>query len=238
LLRYSTAKDAKVRPEHAALDGVTLPVDDPFWDMYFPPNDWGCRCDVVQIANGKITDKDKIVAPENKPMFQNNVGKTGIIFPEKHPYYKVSKEEKTAIMAFVEENMPKIEATKTKKEDVDKELRKKVLESLKADLVNKGVQVERKEIKNPIRFTSTGLKEALNQPHPAYNEKNLALLNIVKYINEAKYLGEVEDKKGNQMIKAYHYLEILIKNIESVIVIREKSNGETTFYTISIKKAK
>jgi hypothetical protein len=108
LLRYSTAKDANVRPEHAALDGVTLPVDDPFWDMYFPPNDWGCRCDVVQLESGKITDKDKIIAPENKPMFQNNVGKTGIIFPEKHPYYKVSKEEKMAIMAFVEENMPKM----------------------------------------------------------------------------------------------------------------------------------
>jgi uncharacterized protein with gpF-like domain len=83
-------------------------VDDPFWDMYFPPNDWGCRCDVVQLESGKITDKDKIIAPENKPMFQNNVGKTGIIFPEKHPYYKVSKEEKTAIMAFVEGNMPKM----------------------------------------------------------------------------------------------------------------------------------
>ena len=46
-LQYRTAHDDRVRPEHAALDRVTLPIDDPFWEEYYPPNGWNCRCTVV-----------------------------------------------------------------------------------------------------------------------------------------------------------------------------------------------
>lgn len=35
-LQYRTAKDDKVRPEHAALDGVTQPPSDSFWAEYYP----------------------------------------------------------------------------------------------------------------------------------------------------------------------------------------------------------
>ena len=35
-LQYRTANDGKVRPEHAALNGVTLPPSDPFWEEYYP----------------------------------------------------------------------------------------------------------------------------------------------------------------------------------------------------------
>lgn len=41
-LQYRTASDGKVRPEHAALNGVTLPPSDPFWEEYYPPNGWNC----------------------------------------------------------------------------------------------------------------------------------------------------------------------------------------------------
>jgi SPP1 gp7 family putative phage head morphogenesis protein len=41
---YQTAGDDRVRPEHRALDGVILPVDDPRWDKIYPPNGWRCRC--------------------------------------------------------------------------------------------------------------------------------------------------------------------------------------------------
>lgn len=42
LLQYRTAHDDKVRPEHAALDRITLPMGDPFWESYYPPNGWNC----------------------------------------------------------------------------------------------------------------------------------------------------------------------------------------------------
>ena len=38
------------RPEHLAWAGLILPVDDPFWATHFPPNGWGCKCSVRQIA--------------------------------------------------------------------------------------------------------------------------------------------------------------------------------------------
>ena len=41
-LQYRTQHDDKVRPEHAALDRVTLPMSDPFWESYYPPNGWNC----------------------------------------------------------------------------------------------------------------------------------------------------------------------------------------------------
>lgn len=41
-LQYRTAHDGKVRPEHAELHGITLPVSDRFWEEYYPPNGWNC----------------------------------------------------------------------------------------------------------------------------------------------------------------------------------------------------
>ena len=36
--------DDKVRPEHAVLNRVTLPITDKFREEFYPPNGWGCRC--------------------------------------------------------------------------------------------------------------------------------------------------------------------------------------------------
>ena len=36
-LVYRTVGDSRVRPEHAALNGVVKPIDDPFWKTYYPP---------------------------------------------------------------------------------------------------------------------------------------------------------------------------------------------------------
>lgn len=44
---YRTAGDALVREEHAALDGLILPANDPRWAKIFPPNGWNCRCYIV-----------------------------------------------------------------------------------------------------------------------------------------------------------------------------------------------
>lgn len=96
LLKYQTIGDGRVRPAHAMLDGIIKPVGDDFWNTYYPPNDWGCRCDVVQLADGEKTIMKGRKLPTLKPMFANNTGKKGIVFPEKHPYYKVAKEDAEA----------------------------------------------------------------------------------------------------------------------------------------------
>ena len=47
--KYVTTGDDRVRDEHADLDGVTLPKDDPWWDENMPPNGWNCRCRIIEV---------------------------------------------------------------------------------------------------------------------------------------------------------------------------------------------
>jgi SPP1 gp7 family putative phage head morphogenesis protein len=54
--QYQTMEDGAVRPEHAALNGLVLPADSPFWDKHFPPWDWGCRCEVIPLAPEDVED--------------------------------------------------------------------------------------------------------------------------------------------------------------------------------------
>lgn len=95
LLQYRTAMDEKVREEHAALQGTTLPVDDPFWDKYYPPLGWNCRCTVAQVRRGKYQESDSAKACElgesctaNTPSFRFNPGKAKIAFPDGVSYFR------------------------------------------------------------------------------------------------------------------------------------------------------
>lgn len=88
LLQYETAGDERVRPEHQELEGVIQPVDSVFWDTYYPPNGWGCRCDTRQLYSGKITPLNQIILPDKQPsLFNYNSGKQKVVFPPGHPYY-------------------------------------------------------------------------------------------------------------------------------------------------------
>lgn len=51
---YRTAQDDAVRDSHAALDGIILPIDDPFWQTHYPPWDWGCRCELIAISEDDV----------------------------------------------------------------------------------------------------------------------------------------------------------------------------------------
>lgn len=77
-LEYATVGDDRVRPAHAALDGVKLPKDDPRWNSIMPPNGYNCRCTVVEIFNDsslaepappepfKIIDGERVVPGPDK----------------------------------------------------------------------------------------------------------------------------------------------------------------------------
>ena len=88
-LQYQAVMDANTRPEHAALNGVIKRIDSDFWDKYYPPNGWGCRCEVIQLPgkNHKETPDMDLKHCKVAPMFQVNVGKKGVIFPKGHPYF-------------------------------------------------------------------------------------------------------------------------------------------------------
>lgn len=64
------------RPEHAALHGVVYPVGHPFWDTFFPPNGWGCKCRVRQIAFEDIARMGyRMGDPDWKPPLRTVVNK-------------------------------------------------------------------------------------------------------------------------------------------------------------------
>ena len=100
-LQYRTALDERVREEHQMLEGITLPPSDKFWDKYYPPNGWNCRCTVVQVLKDKYptSNSDQACASgerattqigkdgSNKAaIFRFNPGKSMKVFPPKHPY--------------------------------------------------------------------------------------------------------------------------------------------------------
>lgn len=118
-LQYRTMSDSKVRETHRALNGVTLPPDDPFWRSYYPPNGWNCRCTVRQVRRGKFprTDPERAMLAGNEAtdspkqrIFRFNPGLDRQLFPPKHPYYKLSTEAAETVRKVVEElQMDKIE---------------------------------------------------------------------------------------------------------------------------------
>ncbi len=59
--KYVTVGDDRVRPEHAALEGVTLPKNAEEWNTIYPPNGWNCRCSVIPI----FAPRDQVDLPED-----------------------------------------------------------------------------------------------------------------------------------------------------------------------------
>jgi SPP1 gp7 family putative phage head morphogenesis protein len=90
LLEYQTVGDDRVRPEHAAWNGITRPADDAWWSTHYPPNGWLCRCTTTVASPGaRLTPRSILSAlPDPDSLFAGNVGVTGIIFPAEHPYFK------------------------------------------------------------------------------------------------------------------------------------------------------
>lgn len=119
-LQYRTAGDGRVRPEHAALDGVTLPPSDSFWQEFYPPNGWNCRCNVIQVRKSKypITPHDEAMrrgnealAKDTRGIFRFNPGCEQKSVPDYNPYTirscntcPIAKGNKGAFARFVPNN--------------------------------------------------------------------------------------------------------------------------------------
>lgn len=93
-LQYNTVGDDRVRTTHRTLDGKVVAVDDTFWQTYYPPNDWNCRCDVTQLTEdqgadkavaGDTIDTDDVIRSD---YFNKNTGMTGQLFTNDHPYFE------------------------------------------------------------------------------------------------------------------------------------------------------
>ena len=86
-LRYETMEDERVRSSHRVLNGIVRPIHDPFWNTYYPPNGYNCRCTTVQ------TDERQTRLAVDKPLpipkiFEHNLAKENKMFPPEHPYFE------------------------------------------------------------------------------------------------------------------------------------------------------
>lgn len=145
-LQYRTVGDDRVRDEHAALNGTTLPASDPFWRSYLPPNGWNCRCTTVQVLRGKYpqSDSEEAVAHGNamtdtpkKQIFRFNPGAQEKIFPPKHPYYKAPETVQQVLEKITEKTAAAIEREKYLKE-MEVLLDKNVVKKVKGSEINIG----------------------------------------------------------------------------------------------------
>jgi SPP1 gp7 family putative phage head morphogenesis protein len=83
------------------MDGITLPVNDDFWNKFYPPNHFNCFCiclnsddDANLTSNGVRDNEIERLDDLVSNTFQTNSGKSGEVFDKDHPYFLVPKEYK------------------------------------------------------------------------------------------------------------------------------------------------
>lgn len=75
--QYVAVMDARTRPAHKILNGKVFRYDDPFWDSFYPPNGWGCRCRVralseknLQTRNLRVQSSQGLLSCEEREISQ------------------------------------------------------------------------------------------------------------------------------------------------------------------------
>lgn len=91
-LRWMPTSSAEPREEHAIFwrMGLTLPVDDPFWNEHHPGDLWNCKCWLEQTTDEPTDEADipsEADMPEPSKGLKSNSGKTAEMFDKSHPYY-------------------------------------------------------------------------------------------------------------------------------------------------------
>lgn len=79
--RHTTLDNPRL--QHKSWSGLILRHDDPWWRTHYPPNGWGCHCDVLPVSRRRLQQLGKTepdTAPEDAdgdvpPEWQYNVGK-------------------------------------------------------------------------------------------------------------------------------------------------------------------
>jgi SPP1 gp7 family putative phage head morphogenesis protein len=63
--QYSAVNDSRTRPTHRALHGRVYRHDSPFWDTFYPPNGFRCRCKVKTLSERQVRERGLTVHEGN-----------------------------------------------------------------------------------------------------------------------------------------------------------------------------
>jgi hypothetical protein len=216
-LEYLPSRAANQRDEHKHLYGVIKHIDDPFWDTWLPPNDWGCKCDVRQVSNdaGTRAVPDDIKLPVEA--MRNNPGKTEQVFSDKNPYVKKAKDKATVL-----EKADKMERDF---------IRKEVAEYAIAAYAEKSFLIDGKQTFVPTR----GIRKAIAQNHNQYNLKNKAIESLPIVFKRAKYENSLlpypESRRVN-IEKTLFYKFEMDGQINYIVVWQYRKTGTMEFHSI------
>lgn len=225
-LLYETVGDSNVRPDHAALEGVCLPVDDPFWTLAYPPNGWNCRCRVLRVAKGSHPYSNSDEATEafiestsgKSELFRYNPGKEQRIFSDKHPYYSkrgirhcaisgdklaanLDKNEECEVLrnlTTARQRTPLTSEQKAYRDKVKREIKEKF----------KGTFAKPQNAPEEVLITAASIEEAVNQPFDNFEGKLKAFEELDKLINKSTWLGKLKPKEGDTRVSFIARTEI------------------------------
>ncbi|MBK7097574.1 MAG: hypothetical protein IPH58_03390 [Sphingobacteriales bacterium] len=245
----------QIHETHAALNRTTLPATDGFWNSYYPPNGWNCRCTVQEVLPGRFdrsnsaeaqTKADKATTQLDKngknklAMFRYNPGKQGVIFPPGHPYYAQHCGSKLNVSGNIVLTQIVL-ANEREKCEWQKELKDEKYVNYNAKDTKKWAKTNLRKTLfqhtdlGQIKLTGGSIEEFSNQPFYAPGLKRIVLENLQSFLNNAEYKGTRETRKG--FITHSHILEIEVDNTKSWLVVRENKIGEKVLYSISDKEA-
>lgn len=228
LLQYRTVGDNKVRKAHRELEGITLPASDPFWDSYYPPNGWRCRCTVAKVRAAKypatgsqvaMTAGEKATEGKHAEMFRFNPGKKRAVYPAYNTYTiskcsvckkgnielgKVPSNELCAACPIIQECAGDIAKSQTAIE------RKHYLREMEP-LLKKKVKLMIAGAEKSIGFTKSGNLHLYSDTFGRSTLRKEDLSGLDKTLQTAVYVSSASlshERKDN--IKRFHYFKAKI----------------------------
>lgn len=219
-VKYQTAGDDKVRPQHQVLEGKIFSLDDKEAMQLWPPNGFGCRCELLQYlgdTKGKVTTgvraKELLYLKDPKykgSQFEINRGDLKEVFTKKQ-FYSDTKglPAKLNKMTFDKYGLPKWESFK---------------DDLKPMKLDKSITGENiKELFKKVTGTKyMGFEDYLGR-------KMTLLEDVFKEHTSGKYLKATENRH-----QIFPHIKEILKNPDEVWHY-EKKDGSKSFKTRYIK---
>lgn len=257
LLQYRTMYDKRVRRTHRMMHNITLPITSPFWDKYFPPNGWNCRCTVVQVRKGKYPVSDETeamnlgsqaTAGKYQEMFMFNPGKRMTCFPAYNGYTirkcnRCSKRpDKMQLAADIPDNelCRACRIVQEMQKRLQREEYKKIFSELKETLIGKYVYENEHFNGKKAVFVRNSVTENLRYGDLFYAKADV-LRNIKKYLSgNLNYHWEDNAKpKEKPRMKGCHVFGTIYDGVdrklskrEMELIFEEFNDGSIKFHFV------
>ena len=214
--------------------GKVFAVDDPIWDIIYPPNHWGCRSIVRKVSGKKADNSSTLDTDSVKGEWRNNLARDGNPFPSKsysgdnendtienklgnttYEYVERPNRNGTVFRSRMHIKMPITEV-----ENIEEAERRKFAADVMADALNKTFfilpEINYKNVRYPFYF-----KHSLGKSSPDLFDG--------EFWDVGRYGSAVFDKAGKQ---ANNIIILLGKDDNINVaksVIKAKLNGTSNF---------